>query len=197
VDKSAWDLPSSIFANAPQVEEKKFSAILRTEGDENAYKLHEELARAMLIDCTIERRNDALEHLIARIEEVDDRLQRVRVTDAARGRMNQGAAFVRHLENMVVLARVIAQSARRRDESRGAHFKPDFPQRDDANGLRTTLAFHVGSANGAHAAVRHVREFDYSAAGLGVHVTDAVDTSLVRPRPRHYQVSSTASESQA
>jgi succinate dehydrogenase / fumarate reductase flavoprotein subunit len=46
--------------------------------------------------------------------------------------VNQGAQFVRHLENMLVLARVIAQGAKNRDESRGAHYKPDFPKRDDA-----------------------------------------------------------------
>jgi succinate dehydrogenase / fumarate reductase flavoprotein subunit len=197
LDKSAWDLPSSVFEKAQQREERKFSGVLRAEGEENAYKLHEELARAMLIDCTIERRNEALERLIARVEEIDDRLRRVRVTDSARGRMNQGAAFVRHLQNMVVLARVIAQCARNRDESRGAHFKPEFPQRDDPKGLRTTLAFHVGASDGERAAVRQVREFDYTAAGQTIHVTDAVDTSLVRPRPRHYQTASSVGASRA
>ncbi len=66
---------------------------------------------------------------------------------------------------MIVLARVIAQGARNRDESRGAHFKPEFPQRDDANWLRTTLAFHEGAANGSPDAVRFVRELDYSLLG--------------------------------
>ena len=107
--------------------------------------------------------------------------------------MNQGAQFVRHLENMIVLARVIAQGARNRDESRGAHFKPEFPQRDDANWLRTTLAFHEGAANGTPDRVRYVRELDYALLGKTVHVTDAVDVepreaarraSTSRPAPR-------------
>jgi len=195
--KSAWDLPPSLFEKAQQREEARFSAVLRYEGDENPYKLHEELSEAMLVDCTIERRNDKLDRLLARIEEIDDRRKRIRVTDAARGRMNQGAAFVRHLENMVVLARVIAQCARRRDESRGAHFKLDFPRRDDATGLRTTLAFHVAATGDAPATVRQVHEFDYSALGQGVRVTDAVDTSLVRPRPRQYERAPSASATEA
>ena len=48
--------------------------------------------------------------------------------------------FARQLYNMLQLARVIAQGAAMRDESRGAHYKPDFPERDDKNWLKTTKA---------------------------------------------------------
>ena len=41
---------------------------------------------------------------------------------------------------MLELGRVVTWGALRRDESRGAHFKPDFPRRDDASWLKTTLA---------------------------------------------------------
>jgi succinate dehydrogenase / fumarate reductase flavoprotein subunit len=185
--KSAWDISSSLFEKAEKREEKKFSAIVAMSGEENAYALHDELARTMLVDCTIERDNATLDRLLAKIEEIDDRARRVGVTDAARGKMNQGAPFVRHLENMIVLARVIAQGARNRDESRGAHFKPEFAARDDAGWLRTTLAFHEGSTGTAHDTVRYVREFDYLLLGRAMHITDAVDASLVRPRPRKYE----------
>jgi succinate dehydrogenase / fumarate reductase, flavoprotein subunit len=193
--KSAWDLPSSVFERAEKREEKKFSAILAMDGDENAYVLHDELARTMLVDCTIERHNATLDVVLAKIEEIDDRARRVGVTDAARGKMNQGAPFVRHLRNMIVLSRVIAQGARNRDESRGAHFKPEFSQRDDAKWLRTTLAFHQEGANGTHDAVRHVREFDYALLGQKLHVTDAVDVTLVRPRTRKYDSAGAATAS--
>jgi succinate dehydrogenase flavoprotein subunit len=185
--KSAWDLPSSLFDKAEKREEKKFLALLAMDGDENAYELHEELGKTMLVDCTIERHNGKLDLVLAKIEEIDDRARRVGVTDGARGKMNQGAPFVRHLKNMVVLARVIAHGARNRNESRGAHFKPEFPQRDDATWLRTTLAFHERATDQAHDAVRYVRDFDYAPFDQSVHVTDAVDASLVRPRPRKYE----------
>jgi succinate dehydrogenase / fumarate reductase flavoprotein subunit len=89
---------------------------------------------------------------------------------------------------MLVLARVIAQGAKNRDESRGAHYKPAFPKRDDKNWLRTTLAVHeeVGK-------VKFIREFNYEVAGQRVHVTDAVDTSLVMPRERKYEQAGAAS----
>jgi succinate dehydrogenase / fumarate reductase flavoprotein subunit len=193
VAKSAWDMPSSLFERAQKREEKKFEAILGMDGDENAYKLHEELAQTMLVDCTIERHNPTLDKVLAKIEEVADRSKRIGVTDHSTGKMNQGAQYVRHLKNMIVLARVIALGARNRDESRGAHYKPEFPQRDDAQWLRTTLALHQGAQNGTPDTVRFVRELDYDLLGQRVHVTDAVDVSLVRPRPRKYETAGAAS----
>jgi succinate dehydrogenase / fumarate reductase flavoprotein subunit len=41
---------------------------------------------------------------------------------------------------MLILARVVTLGALQRNESRGAHYKPDFPERDDANWLKTTRA---------------------------------------------------------
>ncbi len=193
--KSAWDMPSSLFEKAQRREQKKFEAILAMDGDQNPYVIHDELAQTMLVDCTIERHNPTLEKVLAKIEEFDARAKRVGVTDRVTGKMNQGAQFVRHLNNMIVLARVIAQGAFNRNESRGAHFKPEFTQRDDANWLRTTLAFHKGAANGSPDAVRYVREIDYDLLGERVHVTDAVDTTLVKPRPRKYETAGAASAS--
>jgi succinate dehydrogenase / fumarate reductase flavoprotein subunit len=184
---SSFDVKKSTFEHAEKRERDAYERILKMDGDENPYRLHEELAQTMLIHCTIERHNPVLDTVLAKVEEIDDRSKRVGVTDTATGRMNQGAQFVRHLKNMIVLARVIAQGARNRDESRGAHFKPELPKRDDANWLRTTLAFH------REGAVGYVRDFDYSIAGRAIHVTDAVDISLVKPRARKYETAGAAS----
>lgn len=183
--RSAFDAPRSIFEEAEGRHEEGYQRILtQNQGGgaaENAYRLHAELGESMLRDCTIERDNAALDGVIGKIGEIEERLGRVRCTDTS-ARMNQGAPFVRHLSNMVVLARVIAEGARRRDESRGAHYKPASPRRDDAAWLRTTLARHGGPGT-----VQLIRGFDYSCAGQTVHVTDAVDTSLVAPRERRYE----------
>jgi succinate dehydrogenase / fumarate reductase flavoprotein subunit len=188
---SAFDLPASLFEKAEKRERDSYERILgqnsNEKSPENAYVLHQELGETMLRDCTIERDNAVLDKVLAKIGELDDRVKKVRVTDTA-SRMNQGAQFVRHLENMLLLARVIAQGARNRDESRGAHYKPAFPKRDDASWMRTTLARHktVGS-------VEYIRSFDYACAGKSVHVTDEVDISLVKPRERKYEQAGAAS----
>ena len=160
-------------------------------GKENPYKLHEELAHVMLRDCTIERHNDVLDKVITKIDELEDRAQNIGVTDTS-ARANQGAQFVRHLGNMLVLARVIAQGARNRDESRGAHFKPEFKNRDDANFLRSTMAMYERDASGGKSVVKYVRELEYPLLGKNVRVTDEVDISLVKPRPRKYETAGAA-----
>jgi succinate dehydrogenase / fumarate reductase flavoprotein subunit len=193
VKRSAWDMPSSLFERAEKREQKKFESVLSMNGDENAYALHEELAHTMLVDCTIERHNPALDRVLAKIEEIDERAARIGVTDRTTGKMNQGAQYVRHLRNMVVLARVIALGARNRDESRGAHYKPEFSQRDDANWLRTTLASHEPGSGSTPDRAAFVREIDYLLLGERVRATDVVDTSLVRPRPRRYDTADAAS----
>jgi succinate dehydrogenase / fumarate reductase flavoprotein subunit len=188
---SAYDMPASLFEKAEKRERDSYERILSQNSNEknaeNAYVLHQELGETMLRDCTIERDNAILDKVIGKISELDDRVKRVRVTDTAT-RMNQGAQFVRHLENMLLLARVIAQGAKNRDESRGAHYKPAFPKRDDANWARTTLARHksVGS-------VEYIRSFDYTCAGKSVHITDEIDLSLVKPRERKYEQAGAAS----
>jgi succinate dehydrogenase / fumarate reductase flavoprotein subunit len=149
--------------------------------------LHAELGETMLRDCTIERDNVTLDKVLAKIGELDERVKKVKSTDLS-PRVNQGAQFVRHLENMLVLARVIAQGARNRDESRGAHYKPKFDKRNDADWLRTTLAMHEEKG-----AVKYVRELDYEIGGQRINATDAVDTSLVTPRERKYEQAGAAS----
>ena len=59
---------------------------------------------------------------------------------------NTSFAFTRQLDNMLHLARVIVKGARMRDESRGAHYKPDFTDRNDEKFLKTTMASFVDGA---------------------------------------------------
>jgi succinate dehydrogenase / fumarate reductase flavoprotein subunit len=192
--RSAWDLPGGLFERAERRETEKYQGILGMDGDENAYRLHEELGRAMLLDVTIERHNDKLDGVLAKIEELGERAGKVGVTDTAT-HVNQGAQFVRHLFNMIALARVIAQGARNRDESRGAHFKPAFKDRNDADWQRTTLAFHkAGEGKEGRDGVAYARTLEYSLTGQRITATDAVDTTLVKPRARKYETAGAASE---
>lgn len=186
---SAFDLPSSLFDQAVARHQENYTRILtqNQSGGENAYQLHDELANTMLRDCTIERDNEKLAGVLTKLSELDERAKKIKCTDGAL-RANQGAQFVRHFENMLVLARVIATGAKNRDESRGAHYKPAFPRRDDTNWQRTTLAKHAGVGN-----VEFIRGFSYDCAGTTVNVTDAVDTSLVTPRERKYEQAGAAS----
>jgi succinate dehydrogenase / fumarate reductase flavoprotein subunit len=186
--KSAKDAPRSLFDKAQKQQESKYEAIVKMDGKENPFQLHADLAETMLRDVTIERDNDTLAKVATQIEETADKLSAASSLDSGK-RANQSAQFVRHFQNMIVLTRLITQGALARNESRGAHFKPAFKDRNDADWLRTTLAFYDKESDGP----KFVREFDYDCTGTRVHVTDAVDTSLVKPRPRKYDTAGAAS----
>src|SRR4051812_1651704 len=88
--KRAVDVKSSVFEKAAQRERDRYQGILGMTGKENPYLLHEELAQVMLRDCTIERHNDVLDKVLAKIDELEERAQDIGVTDTS-ARANQGA----------------------------------------------------------------------------------------------------------
>ena len=82
----------------------------------------------------------------AKLQELLERFKKINLSDRTKW-SNQTLNFARELYNMLILARVITLGALARNESRGAHYKPDFPERDDANWLKTTRAKWVNGAD--------------------------------------------------
>jgi succinate dehydrogenase / fumarate reductase, flavoprotein subunit len=146
-------------------EEEYYQKTLAMAGDENPYKIHEELGRWMNENVTVVRYNHKLEATDQKLQELTERWRRINVQDTNRW-TNQPAVFIRHLWHMLQLGRVVTQGALRRNESRGAHYKPDFPQRNDQEWLKTTIARFSESGP----------VFDYQ----------PVDTSMVKLRERKY-----------
>ena len=83
-----------------------------------------------------------LEAALNKIKELKQRLPDIRVKD--RGRVyNTDLLSAFEVDNLLDLAEVIVAGALARTESRGAHFRRDFPKRDDANWLKHTLAYYT------------------------------------------------------
>lgn len=167
LEKSAEDLSSATFDSAVKKEQEKWDNILSMNGTENAYVLHKELGEWMTDNVTVVRYNDKLLKTDQKIEELMERYKQININDTASW-SNQGAAFTRQLDNMLQLARVITIGAYNRNESRGAHYKPDFPERNDEEFLKTTLATFKGK--------NQKPAFHY----------EDVDVSLIAPRKRDY-----------
>lgn len=167
LEKSADDLPSSLFDSAVKQEEEKWKEILSLDGNENAYVLHKELGEWMTDNVTVVRHNDKLLQTDEKIQELMERWKKINVSDSAKW-SNQAAPFTRQLQHMLQLARVITIGAYNRNESRGAHYKPDFPNRNDDEWLKTTIAKYNSATNKP--------EFSY----------EEVDVSLIKPRKRDY-----------
>ena len=140
-------------------------SIVSNEGGENQYKLHDEMAKWMTDNVTVVRYNDRLKATDEKLLEIQDRYSKISINDSNLW-ATQAVPHARQLWNMIQLARVITLGALNRNESRGAHYKPDFPDRDDENFLKTTIAEYSEEAP----------VFSY----------EAVDTSLVEPRKRDY-----------
>jgi succinate dehydrogenase / fumarate reductase, flavoprotein subunit len=167
LEKSTDGLPSYIFDNAVKKEEDKWNNILSMNGTENSYVLHKELGEWMTDNVTVVRYNDRLQKTDDKILELMERYKHINVNDTAKW-SNQAASFTRQLQNMLQLARVITIGALNRNESRGAHYKPDFPKRNDDEWLKTTIAKYDAGNN--------TPQFSY----------EEVDVSLIKPRERDY-----------
>ena len=163
--KSVDDLPSSLFEGALKEQTAKYEKLAASTGTENPYKLHEELGDTMTENVTVVRYNNRLEATDAKIQELMERVEHVSIADSSNW-TNQLIPFTRQLKNMLHLSRAITLGALARNESRGAHYKPDFPKRDDENFLKTTIA-------------------EWTADGPRLSY-EAVDTSLIKPRLRNY-----------
>ncbi|MGH7727055.1 MAG: succinate dehydrogenase flavoprotein subunit [Candidatus Eiseniibacteriota bacterium] len=117
----------------------RFGAIRSMQGRENPYRLHQELGEMMNEHVTIVRHNAKLREVEQRLLKMKQRWQDLNVLDDS-GWSNPSLVFVNQLWNMLELAHAITKAALLRDESRGAHYKPEFPHRNDADWLKTTIA---------------------------------------------------------
>jgi succinate dehydrogenase / fumarate reductase flavoprotein subunit len=143
------------------------AGLMKSEGNENPFRLWRELGELMTKDCTVIRYNKNLVQTDAKLVELLERFRNINLSDRSMW-ANTSFAFTRQLYNMLQLSRVIAQGAGMRDESRGAHYKPDFPDRDDKNWLKTTKAYFAPDADEP--------KFEF----------EPVDVSLIPPRARKY-----------
>jgi succinate dehydrogenase / fumarate reductase flavoprotein subunit len=141
--------------------------LFQADGAENPYQLWHELGDTMSEHATVTRYNKGLKQADEKIVELLDRYPHIHLSDRSQW-ANTTFAFARQLKNMLELARTIALGALLRDESRGAHYKPDFPERNDEKFLKTTRASFTGSIDGPR--------FEY----------EEVDTQYIKPRPRSY-----------
>jgi succinate dehydrogenase / fumarate reductase, flavoprotein subunit len=132
-------LSHRLFSEALAQEEALKHDLLTRDGSENVHKLHDEMADWMVRNVTVKRSNADLQKTIDKLKDLRERYAHISLDDKGH-LMNQTYAFANQFRAMLELALAMTKSALMRNESRGAHFKPEFPQRDDHNWLKTTIA---------------------------------------------------------
>jgi succinate dehydrogenase / fumarate reductase flavoprotein subunit len=165
LQKGSESTASTVYEAEKKRQTGKNQALLSNDGAENPITIWRELGDIMTEHVTVTRINKNLEFADHKLRELQERYKRINLSDRSAW-SNQTLNFARELGNMLVLARVITLGALQRNESRGAHYKPDFPDRDDANWLKTTRAKYVKGE---------------------IHLTyEPVDISQIPPRARRY-----------
>ncbi|MEH6905233.1 succinate dehydrogenase flavoprotein subunit [Neobacillus drentensis] len=167
LNKPTDKVSSSIFEKQVNEDVRKYQSILAMNGTENAYLLHKELGELMTANVTVVRENKKLKMTYEKLQDFTERYKNINIEDTAKW-SNSSASFVRQLEGMINLANVITLGAYNRNESRGAHYKPEFPDRNDEKWLKTTMARFNPTTK--------LPELFY----------EEVDTSLIEPRKRDY-----------
>ncbi|HEV2765232.1 MAG TPA: succinate dehydrogenase (quinone) flavoprotein subunit, partial [Pyrinomonadaceae bacterium] len=156
---------SKIYDDERRRQDEINQTLLKQTGSENQYVIHDEMGKWMTDNVTVVRYNDRLKATDEKLLELLDRYRHISLNDSNMW-ATHALPHARQLYNMLQLARVITLGALNRDESRGAHYKPDFPNRDDERFLKTTIA-------------------EFSGEGP-VFSWETVDVSLIQPRKRDY-----------
>ncbi|MFZ9880361.1 MAG: succinate dehydrogenase flavoprotein subunit [Phycisphaerales bacterium] len=137
--QSALDAAASVFTNAESREQARMQSLVDSKGGENPYAIAKEMGDEMTAASTVVKDAARLQQARTKLANLRDRFRRISLSDTGMW-TNQNLSFARATGDMLILAEAIIEGGLERKESRGSHFRTDFPNRDDANFLRTTVA---------------------------------------------------------
>ncbi len=132
-------------ANSAEIEEA-LARVYRWQGNqkgESVDKIRTELQKVMQDDFGVFRSADEMKKGFVKLKELQERLKHAAITDKSNC-FNTARIEALELDNLMATALATAYCAEIRTESRGAHARYDFPERDDKNWLKHTLIFDDG-----------------------------------------------------
>jgi len=168
----ASELDAGVYGRIVEREEAKQRRLLESVGSSgdkgtNPYTIGRELGVEMTEASTVVKSGARLEQCLEKLRELRERYERVKLDDSAMW-TNQSLSYTRALGDMLILGEAIAVGGLAREESRGSHYRTDYPDRDDERFLKTTVASYNAASGETEIRFREV------------------DTRLVKPRARTY-----------
>ncbi len=205
VPEMADDVPEKLFTEATKQWQEKYAEIKKMSGNENPYALHREMAEEMISNVLIVRENSKLKATLEKIDEFEERWKNVNCVDTTDW-SNPVPSFINQLWNMIQLSKIITKGALLRDEFRGSHYKPEFDLNQPSDFRpESYLEYEKQKAAGkvneegfnpehltymkrfAENNVKWLKSTIATYQNGGPDISyEAVDTSLIAPRPRKY-----------
>ena len=170
----ASGMQATAFDAASKAEQERFDRLVATcqsgkapDPATNPYQIGKEMGDEMTAASTVVKTEARLKQCLGKLAELRERASRMRLGDNAAW-SNQALSYARALGDMLIIAEAIALGGLERKESRGAHYRTDYPTRDDANFMKTTVA-------------------KYDVAKNGTTITfQPIDATLIAPTARTY-----------
>jgi len=129
--------------NPTKVVEDQLALLLSEHGDERVADIRTELQRTMDSHASVYRTEDTLKQALTDVQALKERYSRITVSDKGK-RYNTDVLEAVELGFLLELAEVLVVGALARKESRGGHAREDYPNRDDTNFMRHTMAYKEG-----------------------------------------------------
>ncbi len=125
-----------------QLNQNKIKSILAQKGDIRINKLRQEFQDSMSEYCGVFRTEEVMTEGLIKIQELKAKYAQIYVDDQDTC-WNTELVEALELQNIMIVGEMILTSALKRQESRGAHAREDYPTRNDQNFLKHTLAYYA------------------------------------------------------
>lgn len=137
--ESEIDIPTALVREFHEREKQRIDALLHANGEERVSDLRRRMETIMIDKVGIFRTGPELDQAVEELQHLLERSRNISMSSRVHGANPELVAAYR-LPKMLKIALCVALGARDRTESRGAHYREDYPRRDDGNWLKRTLA---------------------------------------------------------
>ncbi|WP_428389226.1 FAD-binding protein [Mucisphaera sp.] len=134
----AADLSENLINDQIQQEKDLIAKFEANDGQHNPYEIHRVLGEEMTDACTVIREEQRMIQAREKVAELKEQFSSLKLSDTGHW-TNQNLLFTRAVGDMLIYADAVIESAILRKESRGSHYRPDYPERIDDPFLKTSM----------------------------------------------------------